>query len=453
MPAAARKVALTDRSLQALRPAQEGQRAIVWDALLPGMAVRVSVKGKRSFYAVKRRAGHTQPSWVLLGAYPVVTLAEARAKARETLGALMEGLHPASLAEAKRRAAEEAERQFKANTFAAVAEDFIRRHAMTKRSGRMVAGIIRRELIPAWGERQITEITRRDVIALVEAILDRGGDRPLAGTRRRTGGPYAARHALSATRKLFNWAIGRDLLTVSPCDRIKAAELHGPPEARDRVLMDDEIRRVWAAAEATPYPYGPLVRLLMLTGQRRDEIAGARWGEVDLDRVILTIGAGRMKAGVGHAVPLTPAAVEILRALPRWATGDYVFAGRTGAKPFSGFSKAKARLDRAIGDIKSYSLHDLRRTVRTRLAELGVTPFVGELVIGHAQKGVHGIYDLHTYGVEKREALLRWEERLFAIVAEAGTGQRRHSAGEGASVTERDPASGSASRCTWPTGC
>src|SRR5215469_5896152 len=154
MPAA-RKIALTDRSLQALRPAPEGRRVIVWDALLPGMAVRISGRGKRSFYAVKRRTGRTQPSWVLLGAYPATTLAVARAKARDALGALIEGQDPARLAEGRRRAREEAERRLQASTFASIAEDFIKRHAMTRRSGRMVAGIIRRELIPSWGERQI----------------------------------------------------------------------------------------------------------------------------------------------------------------------------------------------------------------------------------------------------------------------------------------------------------
>jgi integrase len=416
MPAAARKTALTDRSLQALRPT--GQRAIVWDALLPGMAVRVSGKGKRSFYAVKRRAGAVQPTWVLLGAYPVMTLGDARAKAREALAALAEGHDPASLAESKRRAREEAERQRRASTFGAVAEDFIRRHAMTKRSGRMMAAIVRRELVSRWGERAITEITRRDVIALVDAILDRGGDKPAPGTRRKAGGPYAARHTLSAARKLFNWAVGRDLIAISPCDRIKAAELHGAPAQRDRVLSDEEIRAVWNAAEATGYPYGPLVKTLMLSGQRRDEIAAAQWGEIDLDRGLLTIGAGRMKAKASHIVPLTPTVVEILETLPRFAAGDFVFSGQTGAKPFSGFSKAKVRLDKISGrSVAPYTLHDLRRTVRTRLAELGVTPFIGELVIGHQQKGVHAIYDLHRYDDEKRDALERWERKLLDIVA------------------------------------
>jgi integrase len=422
VPAAARKIALTDRSLKSLRPNPDGGRAVVWDAIMPGMAVRVSGKGKRVFYAVRRRAGAAQPTWVSLGTYPTMSLADARSRAREALGALMDGQDPAAIAEAKRRAREDAEAKRKAGTFGAVAEDFIKRHAMTKRSGNIVAGIIRRELMPEWGARQLAEITRRDVIRLVEAILDRGGDKPAPGTRRKAGGPYAARHALSAVRKLFNWCVGRDLLTASPCDRVKAAELHGAPAMRDRVLADDELRRVWRAAEATPYPYGPLVRMLILTGQRRDEIAGSRWGEISLEAGLLTIGAKRMKAKAGHTVPLTPAAVEMLCGLPRFAGGDYVFSGQTGTKTFSGFSKAKDRLDRAIGDMPAFTVHDLRRTVRTRLAELGVTPFVGELVIGHTQKGVHAVYDLHRYLPEKREALERWERRLLAIVGEPEPG-------------------------------
>ena len=425
MPAAARKIQLTDRSLQDLRPTPEGQRAVVWDALMPGMAVRVSGKGKRSFYAVKRRAGAAQPSWVLLGHYPVMTLAEARTRAREAIGALVEGNDPAALAEAKRRQKEEAERQRQASTFATVAEDFAGRLM----SGRIpkargegplrhpgaTAATIRRELVPAWGDRPISEITRRDVIELMEAIRDRGGPKPEPGTRRASGGPYATRHARAAARRLFDWLVARDVLAQSPCERVKSKEVHGSPEARKRVLDDDEVRRVWAAAEVTPYPYGPLVRMLMLTGQRRNEIAEATWGEIEA--ALLTIPPERMKADAGHVVPLTPAAVAILEGLPRFAAGDFVFAGQTGARPFSGFSKAKRRLNAALGGMKPFTLHDLRRTTRTRMAELGVTPFVGELVIGHRQRGVHAVYDLHTYDDEKREALLKWEARLLSIVA------------------------------------
>jgi integrase len=188
------------------------------------------------------------------------------------------------------------------------------------------------------------------------------------------------------------------------------------------VLGDDELRRVWRAAGTTDYPYGPLVRLLILTGQRRDEIAGARWSEIDLAAGVMTIGAERMKAKAAHAVPLTPRAVEILASLPRFAAGDFVLSGQTGGRPFSGFSKAKVRLDREIGDMPAFTLHDLRRTVRTRLAELGVTPFIGELVIGHAQRGVHAVYDLHRYDAEKLDALQRWERKLLAIVGDREPG-------------------------------
>jgi integrase len=430
MPAATRKIALTDRSMQALRPAPDGSRATVWDARMPGMAVRVSGKGKRSFYVVKRRAGQAQPTWVLLGAYPKMTLAEARAEAPEALGALMDGQDPATLTEAKRRA----ERQRQANTFGAVAEDFATRlegGRIAKVRGKgalrdpgVMAAIVRRELIPGLGALPIAEVTRRDIIGLVEDIKDRGGERPAPGTHRKSGGPYAARHALATARRLFDWALDRDLIERSPCDSIKAARVHGAPDKRDRVLEDDEIRRVWSAATATPYPYGELVRVLLLTGQRRDEIAAAQWSEIDLDRALLTLSAERMKAKAGHTVPLTPAVVRILRRLPRFTAGDYVFAGQTGVKPFSGFSKAKKRLDKPYTDadgavvcaIAPYTIHDLRRTVRTRLSELGVASAIAELCIGHVKTGIESVYDLHKYDKEKRAALLRWERRLLAII-------------------------------------
>jgi integrase len=157
--------------------------------------------------------------------------------------------------------------------------------------------------------------------------------------------------------------------------------------------------------------------MLMLTGQRRGEIAGARWGEVDFDAGLMTIPASRMKGKAAHTVPLTPTAVEILRSLPRFVRGDYMFSGQTGDRPFSGFSKAKTRLDRSIGTITPFTLHDLRRTVRTRLSELGIAPFIGELVLAHTQQGVAKVYDLHRYDKEKRAALEAWEEKLLSIVA------------------------------------
>ena len=410
MPATARK-SFTDSSVKALKPT--GQRYTVWDPLLPGHAVRVSIRGKRSFYAVRRRAGETRPTWVFLGIYPVLSLGQARDKARAVLTALAEGHDPAALAETKRRAEEEAAQQREENLFRKVAELYIRRRLSRLKSRALPISQIRREMLPAWGDRPIASITRRDVIELIDAVYD---NKPPGDEQRKKGGPNAARHTFSAARALFEWACGRDIIAVSPCDRLKAIDLHGSPPSRDRVLSDSELRRVWNAALATPFPFGPMLRVLMILGQRRDEIAAMRWAEIDFDRALLTLGRERMKEEVAHTVPLTPAVVEILEGLPRFAGNDFVFAGLKPAKPFNGFSKAKRRLDKLIGDIAPYTLHDLRRTVRTRLSELGVTPFIGELVIGHTQKGVHAVYDRHRYEAEKRDALERWERSLLDIV-------------------------------------
>jgi integrase len=441
MTAAACKIALTDRSLQAMKPAADGRRTVVWDALLPGLAVRVSDKGRRSFYAVKRRAGRQQPSWVLLGSYPVTTLAEARAKAREALGALMAGDDPATLAEPTRRAKEEDERRLAAGTFAAVAERFVKQHLPRLRSARAGEALIRRELIPTLGSKPIGEIRRRDVIALLEAIVARGAPEP-GRARPRSGGEYAARHALASLRKIYNWALSRDIegIEANPCGRVKAADLLGSSKARDRVLSDTELRLVWRAAEATGYPFGDLVRALLMTGQRLREIGEARWSEIG-GRTLM-IPAERMKSKVAHAVPMTDRTRALFGELPRFAGGEYLFSTTAGRRPISGYSKMKARFDCSIADlveqdraqivaaggseaervraIERWTLHDLRRTARTGLAAAGVSVFVAELVIGHRQSGVHGVYDMHTYDAEKRQALEKWEARLMRIVAPDG---------------------------------
>jgi integrase len=420
MPAAIRKVALTDRSVQGLKPALAGSRTVVWDALLPGLAVRVSGKGKRSFYAVRRRTGAQQPSWVLLGAYPAMTLAEARAAAREALGALLEGHDPATLALAKGHAKEEAERRSEAGKFCAVAEHFIKQHLPRLRTSRAAEALIRRELIPVLGDKPMGEIRRRDVIALLEAIVVRG-ETAQGRARPRSGGEYAARHALAQLRKIFNWALSRDIegLEANPCGRVKEGDLLGASKARDRVLTDAELRIVWAAAQATSYPFGPLVRGLLLTGQRLSEIAKARLSEIDVGGTVLMIPAERMKGKSVHVVPLTDRMSELLAELPSFSGGDFLFTTTAGRRPISGFSKMKRRFDKTVaelGPVAHWTLHDLRRTARTGMAAAGVEVFFAELVIGHRQGGVHRVYDLHRYEAEKREALERWERRLFGIV-------------------------------------
>jgi integrase len=241
------------------------------------------------------------------------------------------------------------------------------------------------------------------------------------------GSPYTAYHLLAYCRKLWNWAIARELygLETSPCDRISPKDLIGPREPRQRVLTDDEIRLVWKATSDTGglgYPIAPLVRLLLVTGQRLREVAEARWSEIDFDKALWVIPPERMKGRAAHEIPLSPMAVDLLSKLPRFTGGDFVFTTTGGARPVSGFSKFKLRTDAAIAEhsdkpVAGWRFHDLRRTMRTHLSALPTVPdMVRELVIGHARPGLHQVYDQHAYREEKRDALNQWAMRLRSIV-------------------------------------
>jgi integrase len=244
-----------------------------------------------------------------------------------------------------------------------------------------------------------------EVAAAIRAIVKRGS-------------PYQAHNALGYIRTLYNWAIGTHQFGIvsSPVERLKPKALIGERKARERILTDDELRAVWNAAEAMGYPYGPLFRVLILTGQRLREIADMSWPEVDLDKRLLTIPAGRMKGGAAHAVPLTAKVVEILAQLPRFTAGDCVFSTTAGQKPVNGFSKAKARIDQ-LSSVSDWVIHDLRRTMRTHLSALPVQDLVRELTIAHAKPGLHKVYDLHAYQEEKRHCLELWEKRLLGIIS------------------------------------
>src|SRR5262249_33131961 len=215
----------------------------------------------------------------------------------------------------------------------------------------------------------------------------------------------------------------------SPVDRMRPGDVIGKKALRTRVLADAELHAFWQATERMAYPYGPLFRMLALTGQRKSEVAEARWGEFDFRAALWQIPRGRMKGDAPHVVPLTPEAVAILESLPRFDRGDFLFSTTFGKQPVNGFSKSKARLDQLMlaelqkgaGDpekitLDEWVIHDIRRTVRTRLSALPLPDPVRELVIAHAQRGLHKVYDQHSYINEKRRALELWTDRLLSIV-------------------------------------
>ena len=390
---------LTDRKLKSLR--RKGTRYDVMDADVPGFGVRVSEIGQRTFILIARYPGSSNPTRRALGEYPSLSLTKARERAREWRELIRRGIDPKAEEDRLRRI----ELRKQATTFAAVAEDFIEWHVKGHRRARETEREIRRELIASWGERPISSINREDVVTLVKSVARRPA-------------PYLAHIALGHARSLFNWAINRGTygLETSPCDRVKPAPLIGAKQPRQRVLSDAELIAVWNGGETLGYPFGPVYQLLMLTGARLNEVAGARWGEFDLKKKIWTVPPERFKSNASHLVPLSDAAIAIIESLPRFTKGDHLFSTTYGEKPISGFSKPKVRLDEMMGNPPPWVVHDIRRTVRTRLASLRISDLVAEMVIGHGRKGIQRVYDQHTYEPEMREALELWAARLRDIV-------------------------------------
>ncbi|TPM21644.1 site-specific integrase [Mesorhizobium sp. B2-3-5] len=235
--------------------------------------------------------------------------------------------------------------------------------------------------------------------------------------------PGARRNAFAVLSAFFRWkpvarAMGRNI--------IELAEAPAKPNSRDRVLATDEIKIVWNASEKCGYPFGPMAQLLLLTGQRRDEIAELKWRELSDDLDAITLEASRTKNSRPHVVPLSPLAQSIIKALPRItdANGkpsDYVFT-TTATTPYSGFSNGKLALDKHCGEpgLPEWHLHDLRRTCATELAKLGIKQEVTEAILNHKTgkvSGVAAIYNRYDYEVEKRDALEKWAIRIAAITA------------------------------------
>jgi integrase len=410
---------LTDKAVLALKPAPAGTRYIVADAITPGLGVRVTDRGHKTYVLGARYPGSPHFKRREIGAVGAVSLASARETARAWITMIAGGRDPRDLVRKQRAEAAATA----ANTFSVVCEEYVARNLRGKRKATVVEREIRRELIPAWGNRPISEIGRRDVVQLIEAIIDRNPE----GT-----GAYA-RNVFNHIRSVFAWAINRSVYGIehSPVDRLKPKELVGAPRVRLRVLDDDELRALWRAAGRLRYPYGVLVRGLMLTGARLNELAGARQSEFDLAKKVWVVPAQRFKSDAQHIVPLTDAMIGWLETLPRWKAGDYLFS-MDGRKPFNGFAKTKQRLDRqmslswrALGRVQgverdaleNWTHHDIRRSVRTRLSALRVPEHVAELVIGHAKRGLARVYNQHEFIDEMREALAAWNTLLAAIVS------------------------------------
>jgi integrase len=417
-----------------------------WDARQTGLGIKITPTGKRLWQLQLRYPGHRVQTKRTLGSYPAMSLQAARAKAAEWYSLVRQSIDPKESEAEKARAADAVRRaaaQAHATTFSSVAERFINEHVTKQRRGGPTAREIRNYLVNAWGVRPVASITPRDVKELIGKL--------------KANAPYQARNVLGHASTLFKWAVFHDLLDVSPVASLEARWVLSGVQIgpRQRVLNELEIAAFWRAAERLGYPYGPLFKLLLLTGCRRNEAAQARWPElhpeirkairsaagapVDWSAApatakVLTVPRERFKSDSEHCVALSDDALRIIESLPRFTGGDYLFTMTSGIKPVNGFSNAKARLDelmlghlRAMARLRGedpqaikltpFILHDLRRVARTNLAALDVADHVAEMVLGHGRKGLQRVYDQHKYEGQIREALDRWAARLRTMVA------------------------------------
>jgi integrase len=424
------KASITKRTVDEAKPGPKDY--FLWDERLPGFGLKVTPAGHKVYVLQYRiaRPGHaerTPPSRWTIGKHGKLTPDQARAEARRLAALVEQGIEPRELEaqklaeqdEAARRAAERARLESEL-AFDRVSDLWLDHYANEKsrrpssvRTARMIVGSY---LKPALGNKPLPHIGRTDLQAVIDGIPHRQ-----KATRR---------NVFAYASVLFGWALKRGLIPANP---IVAMEKPEAPAARDRVLSDDEIASVWQATSALGNPFMPFFRLLIITGQRRSEVAGLNWAELSRDEALWTLPAARAKNGAAHLVPLSALAVEELDRLAggsQWPRAGLVLT-TTGKTPVSGISKAKAALDAAAArqrhnaPLPAWRIHDLRRTLATGLQRLGVRFEVTEAVLNHvsgAKGGVAGIYQRHDWKEEKRSALDAWGRHVAAILEPAGTG-------------------------------
>jgi integrase len=347
-----------------------------------------------------------------IGGYPSIKPAQARREAQAALERVRLGFDPSEEKRQRRLATAVPG----ADAFAAAVQDYLDRarrnlaHSTLKETER----VLKREFVSAWRNRPISSLTKGDINRVIDGIAARGAE-------------VQANRALARLRALFNWAVERGYLTVSPVAGMKPPTKEHP---RDRVLGDDEIRWLWRACEAIEWPFGPLVKLLLVTAQRRDEVAGLEWPELNVQKQIWTLPREKAKNKSAHEIHLSNAAIEVLNSVPRFGNG-LVFT-TTGETSVSGFSRAKRRLDAAMltakrlefGEkcqpIPHWTLHDLRRTAATGIARLNFPPHVVDKLLNHVSgtiRGVAAVYNRFEYLEERRGALEAWGRHITNVVS------------------------------------
>jgi integrase len=383
------RIKLTKGAIDALPTPQLD--TVYWDAGCPGFGVKVT---HRKVFVVLYRTGGAGSKLrkYTIGPFGRVTLHQARVAAQKVFAARLEGR---DLAAEKR----EARRRIVVDRVEELLETYIAQRLSQNRSGDEIARLLRREIGKPWAGRSIHEIRKRDVVDVIATVEQRGAH-------------FAANKTLKSMKTFFRWCVGRAILDHSPADGVP---LPTKQVARDRVLDDREIVLIILAARKIGDPYSSIIEFLVLTGQRRKEVARLTWDELDFERRTWTIPTLRTKNGKAHVVHLSEQALAVLNRMER--RGPFVFS-IFGNKPYTAFSDVKPKLDKLSG-VTGWRLHDLRRTCVSGMARLGVAPHVADKILNHQTgtiSGVAAVYQRHEFLPERREALERWANHVFRIV-------------------------------------
>jgi len=380
------KVTFTDISIRSIKLPDKGQ-VDYWDRSLARFGLRVSSSSSKTFvllyYQGSRKRRYT------IGRYPEISLSRARTEAKRLLAEITLGNYP--------NAEETAVLSFSQALCEFVAIYLRQNNRPT--TARETERILRRDFAPLLS-RPLNTIASEDIAKILDGLIDR---------------PSMANHAFAAIRKMMNWCYERQYLDSVPTGRMK------PPAkttSRDRILSDTEIKAIYEAAVSIGYPFGHIVQLLTLTAQRRNEVASMHWNHIDLDERTWTIPSELTKANRPQTIPLTDTLVEIIDNIPRLNETLLFPARGTRDRTYSGFSKGKIRLDKISG-VSDWTLHDLRRTAATGMAQQNTPPHVIERVLNHTTGtlgGVAGIYNRFGYIDEMRDALITWSEHISSIV-------------------------------------
>jgi integrase len=424
------KIKLTKTTVEKLPYAEKGKQVDYYDSDLDGFGIRVSHTGKK--YFVRRLIGAKRVR-VMIGSHPIKTAEEARSEARIKLGAMESGVDPN---EHKREQVRLQEDKAKEITIAKLCEEYIEKHAKRfKKSWEEDDRILTREILPPWGKRKAAAIVKRDVLLMLETIIDRGS-------------PGMANNTFQVIRKMFNFAVERDILKFSPCLGVK---LPTPKQSRDRALSEPEIRLFWNNLSncAISNEIKLALKLVLVTAQRPGEVIGLHTSEIDGGW--WNIPTERAKNGKAHRVPLTPLAMEIIEQAiavvkaTRELPADHEYSGFIFPSPHRKKEQSIDRHAMAIAtmrnltwtltdkkgkplygkdgkpatenrfEIDHFTPHDLRRTAATRMAESGEMDEVIDAILNHAKQGVIKVYNQFKYDAQKQLALESWARKLVSI--------------------------------------